>query len=57
MPIFELSQSDLEQVTGGRVDGPAFPMDVQPLPYPYPAPPEPWPGDRWDYSAPVDQLY
>lgn len=55
MPIFEISESDLDQVTGGRVDGPA--LDVYCEPLPWQEPPPPYPGDRWDYSAPVDQLY
>ncbi|MFO0673560.1 MAG: hypothetical protein U0235_28740 [Polyangiaceae bacterium] len=55
MPIFEISESDLDQVTGGRVEGPA--LDVYCEPLPWQEPPPPYPGDRWDYSAPVDQLY
>lgn len=56
MPIFELSESDLDNVTGGRVDGPALIIDASPYPYPYPYPAEPWSGGRYDYSAPADQL-
>ena len=53
--IIELTASDLANVEGGNAAGVTY-HDCIGGPYPLPYPPY-GPMDRWDYPAPVSELY